>query len=97
MYRFPLDVYHGMAELGLLTEHDKVVLLDGLLVEKMTRGAPHVTATIKVVRHVVSGRPRGLASQEGRPGELARGPRAGRDSEPEPDVAVARGGLDDFA
>lgn len=34
LYRVSPDVYHKMTRFGLLTEHDKVVLLDGLIVRK---------------------------------------------------------------
>lgn len=96
MYRFSLDMYHRMVENGLLTEHDNVVLLDGLLVRKMTRGASHVTATIKTCRRLSSIFAEGWEVRKEDPVSLPTAS-PGRDSEPEPDVAVARGGVDDFA
>ncbi|MCA1684994.1 MAG: Uma2 family endonuclease [Planctomycetia bacterium] len=95
MFRFSLDFYHRMAEHGLLSEHARVVLLDGLLVKKMTRGAPHVRATIKVFRHLSAVVPGGWEVRKEDPVTLPTA--AGdRDSEPEPDVFVVRGSLDDY-
>jgi Uma2 family endonuclease len=96
LYRIPLDVYDGMARLGLLTKHDKTVLLDGLLVQKMPKGAPHVTATklaAKVLEGVV---PSGWHVGKEDPIGLPTGP-TGHGSEPEPDVAVVRGTIRDYA
>ena len=67
MYRFSLDVYHGMIEHGLLTEHDKVVLLDGLLVKKMTKGGRHIAATKLVVKALEApSRPAGTSARKTR-------------------------------
>ncbi len=95
LYRFPLDVYHEMAGLGLLTKYDKAVLLDGLLVKKMTKGEPHVVATLLVVDAL-----RGLAGagwhvRPESPLTLPSGP-SGHGSEPEPDVYVVRGATRDY-
>ncbi len=95
LYRIPLDLYHGMIEHGLLTEHDHVVLLDGLLVKKMGRKPPHVKATIKVFRLCSAIVPAGWEVRKEDPITLP-GATAGRDSEPEPDVFIVRGDLDDF-
>jgi Uma2 family endonuclease len=96
LYRMPLEVYHAIAEHELLTPRDKVVLLDGLLVKKMNRGAPHVTVTQRVINALntfglVGWYPRmeSPLTLPGKPGS--------RDSEPEPDVAVVRGHLEDYA
>ena len=39
--RFSIPEYHHLAELGILTEDDNLELLEGYLVHKMTRNAPH--------------------------------------------------------
>jgi Uma2 family endonuclease len=96
LYRIPLEVYHGIADHGLLGPRDKVVLLDGLLVKKMTRKPPHVTATQRVVNALGRVIPPGWYVRKEDPLALPAGP-AGRASEPEPDVAVVRGGVDDYA
>ena len=95
LYRMPLELYHAIAEHGLLTPRDKVVLLDGLLVKKMTRGAPHVTATQRLINALIDLANEGWYARKEDPIILADGP-DGHDSEPEPDVAVVRGRLEDY-
>jgi len=38
--RFSVPEYQHLCELGILTEHDNLELLEGYLVHKMTRNAP---------------------------------------------------------
>lgn len=93
LYRISLDVYHGMLEHGLLTEHDRVVLLDGLLVAKMTRGPRHSKSTGRVVKALERLPLEGWFVRKEEPILLPAGPGV-RDSEPEPDAAVVRGNDD---
>jgi Uma2 family endonuclease len=83
IYRLTVAQYHAMARAGILTEDDPVELLEGWLVWKMTKQKPHSIATRRVRRAlerlVVSGWY--VDSQE---------PITTPDSEPEPDVFVAR-------
>jgi hypothetical protein len=95
LYRMPLEVYHAIAEHGLLTPRDKVVLLDGLLVKKMTRGAPHVTAAQRIVNTLNGLALVGWFVRKGEPITLP-GRSGRRDSEPEPDVVLARGHFEDY-
>src|SRR5260221_507998 len=83
LYRIPLEVYHAIAEHGLLTPRDKVVLLDGLLVKKMTKGGPHYVATKLVWEVLHELVPDGWHVQKEDPIALPGGSK-GRDSEPEP-------------
>src|SRR4051794_3860735 len=95
LHRITLDVYRSMGELGLLSPDDRVELLDGLLVKKMTKGPRHVTATHRLMRSFHSNLPPGWCARQEAPLELPGGP--GRpDSAPEPDVAVVAGDLDDY-
>jgi Uma2 family endonuclease len=95
LYRMPLEVYDRIADLGLLGPRDKVELLDGLLVKKMTKGLPHFVATY-LIREALDGViPDGWFVAKEDPVALPAGP-AGRDSEPEPDVTVIRGGIRDY-
>ena len=89
------EVYHQMAAQGLLTPLDKVELLDGLLVKKMTRGAPHVTVTQRLVDTLNDFGLKGWYVRKEDPITLPDGPYGGG-SEPEPDVVIARGCRDDY-
>jgi Uma2 family endonuclease len=82
--RLTVDEYHRMIKSGILQEDDPFELLEGWLLPKMTRNAPHDLAL-------------GLCEDEiGRrlPADwIRRGQSAVTtdDSEPEPDLAVVRG------
>jgi Uma2 family endonuclease len=96
LHRISLDMYQGMIRHGLLTPDDKVELLDGLLVDKMTKGDPHMTSVLLVAEAL---RELGLQGWHIRceaPVALPGGP-DWPDSEPEPDVSVARGGIRAYA
>jgi Uma2 family endonuclease len=96
LHRISLDVYRSMGELGLLLPDDRVELLDGLLVKKMTKGPRHVTATQRLVKYLDTHLPAGWSARKEDPIELPGGPERA-DSAPEPDVAVVRGGLADYS
>jgi Uma2 family endonuclease len=95
LFRIPLEMYHRMAELGILTKHHRTVLLDGLLVTKMTRYPPHVTSTIRVFKALDQLVGERWHARKEDPISLPGGP-GGRDSEPEPDGSVVRGSIDDY-
>jgi Uma2 family endonuclease len=88
--RFTVEEYHRLAELGLLTEDDGIELIRGELVQMAAKGTPHSVCNTKLVQQldrlildhaVVRGQePITLLSN----------------SEPEPDVVVARGQPDDY-
>lgn len=88
---FPLSVaqYHAMRDAGILDEDDKVELLDGQLVAKMTKNPPHTTATVLVQAALQRVLPSGYHVR-------AQEPVTTTDSEPEPDVLVARGDVRDY-
>lgn len=96
LYRITIDQYHKMTDQGVLTKHDRVVLLDGLLVSKMTKGDPHVTATRPVFKALERLAPDGWLVCKEDPIALPAGP-TGLDSEPEPDVSVIRGTIRDYS
>jgi Uma2 family endonuclease len=76
--------YHLMAERGIFTEDDRIELLDGMLVTKMTRGGPHDRVVTWLNKRIV----RALDdSLELRP---QCGFAASEWSEPEPDLAIVR-------
>src|SRR5262249_13733892 len=90
LYRISLDVYRKMAEHGLLTPRDRVVLLDGLLVSKKTKSPPRVTTTERTRYALQAILPAGWHVREEDPVEIPRGP-GGTDSVPEPALAVVKG------
>jgi hypothetical protein len=95
LYRFPLELYRSIGDLGLLLPDDRVELLDGLLVKKMTKGPRHSTATHRVFMRFVSILPAGWLPRLEQPIELPGGPLG--DSAPEPDIAIVPGIIEDYA
>lgn len=89
LYRLSIDTYNRMGELGLIDPADRVELLDGLLVRKMTKGPRHVTATHRAFKLFLARLPEGWHPRVEAPVELPHGPDG--DSSPEPDLVVVRG------
>jgi Uma2 family endonuclease len=88
--RLTVEQYHGMIRAGILVDGDPMELLEGWLVQKMTKYPPHVLSagcTLDALAAVVAG---GWHVR-------AEGPVTTRDSEPEPDVSVIRGRRRDYA
>ncbi len=84
LYRLSVDQYEKMVEAGILKSGEQVELIDGLLLQKMTQHPPHATSvecTTEALRAVL---PAGWIVRDQKPLRLST-------SEPEPDVAVARG------
>ncbi len=82
--RFTVAEYHKLIEVGVLTENDDLELLDGYLVEKMSRNPPH-DGTIQLVEDAVRALlPTGWCVRVQSAVTLSR-------SEPEPDLTVASG------
>src|SRR5947207_15981113 len=48
IYRLSVAQYHAMADHGILDENDPVELLEGWLVQKMTKHPPHILVTLLV-------------------------------------------------
>lgn len=88
--RFTVAEYHAMISTGILSEGEPIELLDGYLVEKMTRNPPHATALGKMEDALIARLPAGWIRRSQDAITLA-------DSEPEPDVVLARGTRDDYA
>jgi Uma2 family endonuclease len=89
IHRLTVAQYRAMAHAGILTASDRVELLEGWLVEKMTKNPPHRIATHRVRVALERIVPAGwyVDTQE---------PIATADSEPEPDVAIIRGRTEDY-
>lgn len=90
MYRLSVEQYLDMARMGILTTDDRVELLEGVLVAKMTKYPPHVLSTRLIMNALEGVVPAGwfVAKED---------PIATSDSVPEPDCAVVRGTIRDYA
>jgi Uma2 family endonuclease len=89
LFRISIETYNRMGELGLIDPTDRVELLDGLLVKKMSKGPRHVTATHRAFKTLLARLPDGWHPRVEAPVELPLGPDG--DSSPEPDLVVVRG------
>lgn len=87
--RFTVEEYHRMIDAGILQEGEPIELLEGFLVPKMTRNPPHDLAVGLLEDEINRCLPEGWF----RRGQCAV---TTADSEPEPDVAVARGQRRDY-
>jgi Uma2 family endonuclease len=85
LYQFTVEQYERIVELGLLTEEDKVELLDGFLVKKMTRHEPHSFACTVAREAIARLMPAGWYLRVEQPVRIPD-----RD-EPEPDLAIVTG------
>jgi Uma2 family endonuclease len=89
IYRLTVAQYHAMARAGILDEDAPVELLEGWLVQKMTKHRPHSRCTHLTRRAFESLLPPGWYVDSQEPITLAT-------SEPEPDVVVIRGDNSDY-
>src|SRR5271166_748131 len=90
LYRFSLEKYEAMVRSGVLTKRDRLELIEGYLVAKMTKYPPHTVSSqlcrVRVDRilppgwHLRIEGPIRIPSQS---------------SMPEPDIMVARGEIRD--
>lgn len=89
LYHWTPAQYRQMAEVGILAEGEKVELIEGMIVRKMTRNAPH-DGTLQVVsRRLIS-----LVSEKW---EIrSQSAIITKDSEPEPDLAIVPGPVDRY-
>jgi Uma2 family endonuclease len=83
-YRFSVEQYHRMIEAGILTEDDRAELLEGVIVAKMTHNPPHDGTILLIQTELLKRLPEDWVLRIQSAITLA-------DSEPEPDLAVARG------
>ncbi len=84
LYRLNVDQFDRMVATGILTENDRVELLEGALIAKMSKNPPHRVATRKTVlalERVIS--PEWHAAKE-------EALQVSALSKPEPDAAVVR-------
>ena len=88
--RFSVDEFHQMTQMGLFDGDDRVELLDGLVVTKMTKNPPHEFSLKQMDALLTGVLPPGWHTRP----QLAI---TTADSEPEPDGAVARGENRDYS
>jgi Uma2 family endonuclease len=92
-YRMSIEKYEAMVDLGVFTSEDRFELIEGLLVAKMTKYPPHSVVTQncgKILDRMLYGK--GCHARTEQPIRIPS-----RSSEPEPDVALARGDVKDYA
>lgn len=85
IWRLSVDQYDAMIQAGILTDDDPVELLDGWLALKTPKTPPHRVVTPLIRQALERLVPVGWYVNTQEPITMA-------DSEPEPDVAVIRGG-----
>jgi Uma2 family endonuclease len=88
--RLSVERYHALTKAGAFCEHDAVELLDGVVVEKMSKNPAHRLATRKCELLLSQLCPESWHVQNQEPITL-------QTSEPEPDIAVVRGKMEDYA
>jgi Uma2 family endonuclease len=86
LYRFSVDQYEKMIDAGVLTSGDRVELIEGIVVQKMTQHPPHAVAIDYCRDALVSLLPDDWRLREQKPIKLS-------DSEPEPDLVIVRAPL----
>jgi Uma2 family endonuclease len=87
--RVTVDQYHKLIEAGILGPDDKVELLEGVVVERFRKSPQHVYSTSTVTCAIDRLLPPDWHTRNHAPVTTA-------DSEPEPDVFVARGEIRDY-
>ena len=84
LFRLSVPDYHDMIASGILTPEDRVELLDGILVKKMSQNAPHHSTIQRLTLDFVRLTPPGWQPRFQLPITLEL-------SEPEPDCSLVRG------
>jgi len=89
--RITVDQYEARVASGAFTKRDRLELIEGNLVEKMTKGRRHSASSELCWRAINASLPTGWHVRIEKPVRIPA-----RDSEPEPDVSVARGSIQDY-
>ena len=90
LYKMSLDQYEAMVESGIFTERDRLQLINGMLVAKLTQGDDHCVADDLCRVELAGVVPPGWFVRPGKPVRLPP------DGMPEPDEAVVRGSARDY-
>ncbi len=89
--RLTVQKYEAMVASGLITERDRIELIEGALVQKTGKREKHATGSAKTGLAIARILPPGWHVRYDNPVRIPS-----RDSEPEPDISVARGIPDDY-
>jgi Uma2 family endonuclease len=84
IFRLSVAQYHAMIDAAVLNEGDRCELVEGVLIEKMTRHPPHDGSLLVTQTLLTAAAPPGWVVRVQSAVTLRRG-------EPEPDLVVARG------
>ena len=88
VWPLPVDRYHAMIDAGILGPDDHLELLEGVLIEKMSKNPPH-EFSLGELQEVLTRLAAGWLVRNQGPITLAS-------SEPEPDLVIARGTRRDY-
>lgn len=89
--RFTVEEYHRMAEAGILTEDDRVELIEGEIVQMTPIGQRHAATVARLTRRLVPAVADRALVWPQNPIRLPR------DTEPQPDLVLLRPRPDDYA
>src|ERR1043165_585445 len=87
LYPLSVEAYHVLGEAGLLPKNTE--LLYGLVYKKMPKSPFHVALLMRLLRAIEAAKLKGFLVRSEQP--ISCG-----DSEPEPDIAVVAGSIDDY-
>ncbi|MDJ0736218.1 MAG: Uma2 family endonuclease [Nostocaceae cyanobacterium] len=88
--RFTIDDYHHLIELGFLTENDRVELIRGELMQMVAKGTPHTVCNTSLVYELTILLQRQAIIRGQEPISLPP------NSEPEPDLVIAKNRADRY-
>jgi Uma2 family endonuclease len=91
IHRVTVDQYEAMVASGAFTKRDRLHLINGILVKKMTEHPPHTVTSIQLDEALRKVTPGGWHPRAAKPLRIPD-----RKSEPEPDLALARGRARDY-
>ncbi len=89
--RLTVDQYDQMVEAGILPETNRFELIEGRIVEKDVKNPAHSTASDRTRRAIERILPGGWYVRQEQPVRIPN-----RRSEPEPDLSVVRGVIEDY-
>jgi len=91
LYRMSMEKYEAMVQSGVFSKRDRLQLVEGLLVEKMTEHPPHASVSVTTADAMRAMLPKGWHLREEKPLRIPS-----RASLPEPDIVVTRGKSQDY-